>query len=98
MNVSVLYFIFISLRFLFHVKGVRIHSIECMYEILYKRSKEGVEINSMDFNALNTMYVGGVKGTCCMLHAMLKGFTNIIPNTHRIGVERNKNMHNTLDI
>ena len=32
-----------SLMFLFHVEGVegaKIHSIECMYEILYKRSKQ----------------------------------------------------------
>ena len=34
---------FISLMFLFHVegiKGAKIHSTECMCEILYKRSKE----------------------------------------------------------
>ena len=26
--------------FLFHVEGAKIHSIECMCEILYKRSKQ----------------------------------------------------------
>ena len=36
---------FISLVFLFHVKSVedaKIHSIECMCEILYKRSKQAM--------------------------------------------------------
>ena len=33
--------------FLFHVEGAKIHSIECMCEILYKRSKQAMSKTSM---------------------------------------------------
>ena len=33
--------------FLFHVEGAKIHSIECMCEILYKRSKQAMLKTSM---------------------------------------------------
>ena len=33
--------------FLFHVEGAKIHSIECMCEILYKRSKQAMLKMSM---------------------------------------------------
>ena len=43
--------------FLFHIEGAKIHTIECMCEILYKRSKQAMSKTSKILKQAMTDYI-----------------------------------------